>query len=59
MLTASRRKRQFTYTAQLRSMIEHEFKFGIAAGPKCVDNASLVGSDAVSLGSDVIENFKF
>ena len=40
-------------------MIEHEFKFGIAAGPKCVDNASLVGSDAVSLGSDVIENFKF
>jgi hypothetical protein len=39
-------------------MIEHEFKFGYAPGPKCVDNASLVGSDAVSLGSDVREDFK-
>jgi hypothetical protein len=39
-------------------MIEHEFRFGYAAGPKCVEDASLVGSHAVFLGSDVTEDFK-
>jgi len=39
-------------------MIEHEFKFGYAPGPKWVGNTSLVGSHAVSLGCDVIEDFK-
>lgn len=39
-------------------MIEQQFKFGYASGPKCVDSASLVGSHAVSLGSDDTEDFK-
>jgi len=38
-------------------MIEHGFKFGYAPRPKSVDNASLVGSHAVSLGSDVTGDF--
>jgi hypothetical protein len=40
-------------------MIEHEFKFGYAKGPKCVADASLVGSLAMSLGSDVTEELKY